>query len=76
MKTFVDMTGFPIHVGDLVAKAYMYGRSPKIEIRKVARIDNGKVWLNDSHVPLQHPERLIVVNENNAENYYWRKYSE
>ncbi len=51
----------PIHVGDTVARAAVAGRSAYIEIRRVTRIENEKIYLDDSKVPIKYPCRLLVI---------------
>jgi len=56
-----DMLLRPINVGDTVARATTYGRSAFIEIRKVTRIDGGKIYLGESKVAIKYPSRLLVI---------------
>jgi hypothetical protein len=62
MVAFKDMLGKPLNIGDVVARPYMWGRSPLIEIRTVEAIKQGKIYLSDSKVPLQCPERLLKLD--------------
>lgn len=57
-----DMFGRPLEVGQLVVKAKVLGRSGKLEIREVIRIEGTKAWLNGvKPVALDFPERLMIL---------------
>jgi hypothetical protein len=56
------MFGVEIKIGDVVLKPTMLGRSPIIEERKVSDIRNGKIYLDESKVAIQYPDRLVVFN--------------
>ena len=56
-----DMKGFTITVGCEVARAVLYGKSPRIELCTVTRIEDGKMYLDDSKQPMRYPERLLIV---------------
>ena len=56
-----DMRGRIIQVGDDVAKAVSGGRAVNMSICRVTRIEDGKLYLNDSHVAVHYPGRLLVV---------------
>lgn len=57
--------GVKFIVGQTVLKPCTSGRSAFIEQRTVARIENGRLFLNDSNVAIKCPERLWVLD--NAE---------
>jgi len=57
-----DMFGMTIIAGDVVLKPKMLGRSPFIEKRTVTLIKDGKIYLDDSKVAINFPERLVVFN--------------
>jgi hypothetical protein len=59
---FDDMRGMPMKVGDKVARAKNYGRSATLVLCTITRIENGKMYLDDSKVALNYPSRLLVVN--------------
>ncbi len=56
-----DMLHRTIKVGDTVARATTSGHSAYIEIRKVTRIENGKIYLDGSHVAIHYPCRLLIM---------------
>jgi hypothetical protein len=58
---FEDMHGFPLLVGDTVARAVNVGRSAQLKICEITRIENGRVYLNDSKVALNYPSRLLKI---------------
>lgn len=55
-----DMFELEIKVGDVVLKPTMLGRSPFIERRIVTRIVGNKIYLDESKVAINYPERLVV----------------
>lgn len=57
-----DKVGHIIEEGMLVVKPYTSGRSAMLELREV-HIRNGNIYLDDSKVPIQYPERLLVVED-------------
>jgi len=61
MKALKDMRGTVIKVGDTVIKAEAQNRSPHLTIREVTRIEDGRMWLDGSTVPIVYPSRLIVL---------------
>lgn len=56
-----DMKGFTFNVGDQVARAVLWGKSPKLDICQVTRIEDGKLYLDDSKQAMRFPERLLIV---------------
>ena len=58
-----DMKGYAFNVGCTVARATMWGKSPRIELCKVTRIDDDKLYLDDSKQPMRYPERLLIVEQ-------------
>ena len=61
--TIKDMRGRQINVGDIVAKAEVLGRSGDLRIAECTRIENGKMYLDNSKVAINFPSRLLVINE-------------
>jgi hypothetical protein len=59
----VDMLGKGFQIGDKVAKAQTSGRAVNLEIGEVTRIDNGRLYLSGSKVPVNFPGRLLVVTK-------------
>jgi hypothetical protein len=58
---FKDYLGRELRVGDQVVRAYRLHNSAYLETRTVARIENGKLYLNDSHVSLQRLDTLLRI---------------
>lgn len=56
-----DMRGEVFQVGDEVAKAVSGGRAVNLSICVVTRIEDGKMYLNGSHVAVHYPGRLLIV---------------
>lgn len=56
-----DKFGNELTVGDSVYRAVTSGRTPVIYIAKVTEIRDGKLYLDDSKVPINYPSRLILV---------------
>jgi hypothetical protein len=56
-----DLKGFTLTVGCEVARAVLWGKSPRIELCQVTRIQDGKLYLDDSKQPMKYPERLLIV---------------
>ena len=56
-----DMKGFTFSVGDEVARPVLWGKSPHIELCKVTRIENGKLYLDESKQAMRFPERLLIT---------------
>lgn len=59
-----DLFGKELKVGQTVAKSTSIGRSSTIEIRKVVKVDDGKVYL-DGHklTALQYSGRVLIIND-------------
>lgn len=58
-----DMRGIEFKVGDVVARAQKSGQAVNIEIVDVTRIEDGKLYVNNSKVKVNFPGRLLIVNE-------------
>jgi hypothetical protein len=58
-----DMKEFAFNVGCKVARATMWGKSPRIEICTVTRIEAGKLYLDDSKQHIRYPERLLIIEQ-------------
>ncbi len=56
-----DMREKDLAVGDEVAKAFNQMDRPVIMLCKITAIRDGKVYLDDSKVPLQFPGRLLKL---------------
>lgn len=58
-----DMKGFAFNVGCTVARATMWGKSPRIELCEVTRIEDGKLYLDSSKQHIRYPERLLIIEQ-------------
>lgn len=58
-----DKLGYAFHVGCKVARAVIRGQGPKLEICEVTRIDDGKVYLDNSKVPIIYTDRLLIIEQ-------------
>jgi hypothetical protein len=56
-----DLMGFSFTLGCTVARPVLFGKSPVIEICKVTRIENGKLYLDNSKVAMKIPNRLLII---------------
>lgn len=56
-----DLLGFSFTLGCTVARPVLFGKSPVIEICKVTRIENGKLYLDNSKVAMKIPNRLLII---------------
>lgn len=59
----VDMKGFAFHEGCKVARAVLWGKSPKLDICTVTKIKDGKLYLDDSKQAMRFPERLLIIEQ-------------
>ena len=63
-NTLVDVMGKPFAVGQTVVRpvSLTAGGMCGLQIRKVAKIQNGKLYLEDGGTtPIKHPDRLAIV---------------
>jgi hypothetical protein len=58
-----DMKGFAFNEGCKVARAVMWGKSPKLDICTVTKIADGKIYLDDSKQAIRFPERLLIIEQ-------------
>ena len=58
-----DMKGFAFNEGCTVARATLWGKSPRLELCEVTRIEDGKLYLDNSKQPMKYPERLLIVEQ-------------
>lgn len=58
-----DMKGFAFNVGCKVARAELWGKSPRITICEVTRIENNKLYLDDSKQAMKYPDRLLIIEQ-------------
>jgi hypothetical protein len=58
-----DLMGFSFQVGCKVARAVMWGQSPKIDICEVTRIEDGKLYLDNSKQAIKFPNRLLIIDQ-------------
>jgi hypothetical protein len=59
----VDMRGNTFKLGDYVAKAFLSGRSCNLSVGRVTRIEDGKMYLDNSKVAIRFPGRLLIVTK-------------
>lgn len=57
------MNGFAFNLGCKVARATMWGKSPRIEICEVTRMEDGKLYLDDSKQHIRYPDRLLIIEQ-------------
>lgn len=55
-----DKFGSTFSQGCKVLRPVLYGKSPHIELATVTRIVDGKIYLDNSKQAMQHPERLVI----------------
>lgn len=58
-----DKNGFAFNVGCKVARAVIFGKSPIIDICEVTRIEDGKMYLDNSKQAMKYPERLLIIEQ-------------
>jgi hypothetical protein len=58
-----DMKGFAFNEGCKVARAVLWGKSPKLDICTVTKIKDGKIYLDDSKQAMRFPERLLIIEQ-------------
>lgn len=59
----VDMEGMQFWLKCYVARPVMRGNSPVLDICQVTRIDNDKIYLDNSKQAIQFPERLLIIGD-------------
>ncbi len=59
----IDLLGVEYQLGDRVVKADISGRAANIRISIVTRIENGKMYLDESKVAINYPGRMLIVNK-------------
>lgn len=59
-----DKLGYAFTEGCKVARAVSRGRSSvDLDICTVTRIENGKLYLDDSKVAIKYPSRLLIIEQ-------------
>lgn len=58
-----DMKGFAFTEGCKVVRAVLWGKSPKLDICTVTKINDGKLYLDDSKQAMRFPERLLIIEQ-------------
>ena len=56
-----DRLGREIQVGDRVLKAWRWGSSLALEERTVTKVEEGRIYLDNSHVPCVRGDLIVVV---------------
>ena len=57
--TLEDSLGREFELGNKVARSSM----DEVKISKVTRIENGRVYLDNSKVPMNYPNRLLILKD-------------
>lgn len=57
----IDAGGRAIRVGDTVLRAGTFGRTALMYLSEVTRIEDRKLYLDDSKVRVRYPGRLLIV---------------
>jgi hypothetical protein len=58
-----DMKGFAFTEGCKVARAVLWGKSPKLDICEVTKITGDKLYLDNSKQAMRFPERLLIIEQ-------------
>jgi hypothetical protein len=58
-----DFLCIKLEVGQLVVKVSVSSNRPHLSLKKVTRVDDSGVYLNDWHSPVQYSSRLVVVQK-------------
>lgn len=58
--SIVDKRGDCFHEGCVVVRGTGEGR---LQICKVTKIEDGKIYLDDSKVPIRYPKRLVIIEQ-------------
>ena len=58
-----DIFGNEFKVGDDVVRAMVLGRVPGLELGKITRIEDGKMYMNNAKVAIRYPGRLMIINK-------------
>lgn len=62
-----DFNGLPFSVGDRVVRAMPSGAgSAELKYCIVTKIQNGKVYLDNSHVPMRYSRKSLMIIQKNA----------
>lgn len=56
----VDKKGFAFHVGCKIVRAISEGM---LDICTVTRIEDDKIYLDNSKVPIRYPRRLLIIEQ-------------
>jgi hypothetical protein len=56
-----DIQGFTFTVGCKVARAVIWGNSPRLEICTVTKIVDGKLYLDNSKQAIRALDRLVII---------------
>lgn len=66
MMTPLDVAGRELKVGQRVAKASRMGNHAYLAVKTVTRVENGRVYLDNWHQPVQYHNLLCVIEEPGA----------
>lgn len=60
MTNLIDKQGFSFHVGCKIVRAISDGC---LQICTVTKIEDGKLYLDDSKIPIRYPKRLLIIEQ-------------
>lgn len=60
MTTPLDKKGFAFHVGCKIVRAISEGT---LDICTVTKIEDDKIYLDNSKVPIRYPRRLLIIEQ-------------
>lgn len=63
MSTPKDMKGYAFNVGCKVIRAVVSGQSPKLAECEVTRIEDDKIYLDNSKIAIKYPRRLLIIEQ-------------
>lgn len=58
-----DLNKISFKEGDKVVRAVMFGKTPRLDICIVTKIEDNKMYLDDSKQAIRFPERLLIIKE-------------
>lgn len=58
--SIVDMRGNFYHEGCEVVRSISDGH---LQICKVTKIEDGKLYLNNSKIPIRYPRRMVIITQ-------------
>jgi len=58
-----DLNKISFKEGDKVVRAVMFGKTPRLDICIVTKIEDNKMYLDDSKQAIRFPDRLLIIKE-------------